>query len=666
MDNPGEGMGTNGDTGEGSVSQVQSDASGLTGKDLRDAETHSQRWRWLICVFLILMCLTVFHQVAHFGFVSLDDPDYVAENAYVQAGLTEGGVIWAFTTSWHGHWHPLTWLSHMLDCQIFGVRPGAHHLVNLFFHVASVIVLFLVWNSMTGRIWASGFVAAAFALHPLRVESVAWIAERKDVLSTFFWMLTIAAYVRYARRPSRNRMNWVLLAFGLGLMAKSMLITLPFVFLLLDYWPLCRLRGKGAAYDDGPRCDLNRQVGAGNLSVLDLLKEKIPLFVLVGVSCIISIWASRAGGSAVALAELSFPERLANGIVAYFVYLGKMVWPSGLICIYPHRPGGIPLWQWSGSAAVLLAALIGMLSGARRRPWLLVGGLWYLGTLLPVLGLAQAGPQAYADRYTYVPLIGISVILAWGCGELAQRSLRRKILLAAGAVMVLAAWSITTFYQVRYWRSSNALFSHAVAVMPGNYLAHNHLGADLSRRGELDQATEHYRQVVKLKPDHWAAFTNLGDALLRQGKPREAMDCFRQGLAIRDNANDHVLIGEMLAESGKSSEAIGHFRQALELNSRLVLVHFLWGTVLARQDRFDEAIEHWSRALKVDPTATHARLKRIANFGKGHPEAARKLFEMGHEVMRRQNARRMTLEHIEKAMSLMATPRRNEFRTNGF
>ena len=449
--------------------RLDSDTGESAHHDLPDVQSGGQLWRWLICVSLVVVCLIVFHQVARFGFVSLDDPDYVAENAYVQAGLTWRGAVWACTTFWHGHWHPLTWLSHMLDCQIFGVRPGAHHLVNLFFHVASAVALFLIWNAMTGHVWASGFVAAAFALHPLRVESVAWIAERKDVLSTFFWMLTLAAYVRYTRRPSRANMNWVLLAFGLGLSAKSMLITLPFALLLLDYWPLRRLRGKGAPHDKGLPGGFGRQVEAGGLSVLELVKEKIPLFVLVGASCIISIWASRGGGSAVALAELSFPDRLANGVVAYIVYLRKMVWPSGLICIYPYRAAGIPFWQWFGSAAVLLAALTGALTSARRRPWLLVGGLWYLGTLLPVLGLAQAGPQAYADRYTYVPLIGIFVILAWECSELTRRSLVRKVILAATAAAVLVAWSIATFFQVRHWRSSNALFSHAVAVMPATF-----------------------------------------------------------------------------------------------------------------------------------------------------------------------------------------------------
>ena len=566
---------------------------------------------WVLSVVLVVVCLIVFHQLPLSDFVSIDDPIHVAGNAHVRAGLTRSGFNWAFTTCQSGHWHPLTWLSYMLDCQIFGVDPGVHHLVNLLLHIAGTIVLFLVWNRMTSRMWAAAFVAAAFALHPLHVETVAWISQRNNVLSAFFWMLTLAAYVRYVHRPSRTNQALLVLPFALGLLAKSMLVTLPFVLLLLDYWPLGRLRVWTSLDANGPQPAPANHTPTGTLSLFDLIKEKFPLFALAAVSCIITYLAARQSGATVDLVELPLPARLANAVVTYGVYFRQTIWPRGLICFYPHPPGGIPFWHWFTSAALLLAALLGLIASARRRPWLLVGGLWYLGTLLPVIGIVKIGPQAFADRYTYIPLIGLFIIIAHQSPRLTKLPFVRPPLLAAAAIAILIAWGTASFFQTRHWSNTNALFTHAVAVSPDNPMARNHLGVDLLQRQEVDRAIEQFQEEIRLRPNHCRAYNNLGVAFVRKGKTTEALASFRRGLDAESNYTSHLHIGTVLAQRGQLTQAITHYQQALEIAPRIPFVHFVLGNTLAQQNRFDEALEHWTRALDLDPTFRPAR-DRIA------------------------------------------------------
>jgi hypothetical protein len=485
----------------------------------------------LICAALALAVLFAFEPIRHNQFINYDDYAYILDNQPVTNGLTRASVVWAFT-DYVGYWHPLAWLSHMLDCEVFGLNPVGHHFTSLLIHIASVGLLFGVLKRMTGALWPSAFVAAVFAIHPLRVESVAWVTERKDVLSVFFWMLTMAAYIRYVQRPYIGRYLLVFLTFALGLMAKPTLVTLPFVLLLLDYWPLGRFRGgdfrrvKAWPKSEGDGLDCQE------VSVYHLVLEKIPFFAL----SIVLICALVSTPHMVPTEFVPMKLRIANALVSYPRYIGKIIWPTNLVVFHTYPPT-IAMWQSIGAALLSVCATVLVISVSKSKPYLCIGWLWYLGTLVPVLGLVQAGHwPAIADRFTYLPSIGFSIMVAWGINGLFSKWRYRKIGMGVLATIVLAGLFPLTRAQVKRWQNSRVLFSHAVEVSENNYVAHNCLGMALQTEGELDEAIRQFRRVLQIKPDHLEARTNLGAALLAQGKAHDAIRCFREALRIKSDS----------------------------------------------------------------------------------------------------------------------------------
>ncbi len=459
----------------------------------RTKEREQQRTKkrlLIISLLLIIATFMAFWQVTHCDFINFDDPEYVTDNRHVQDGLTVEGILWAFTTGHAANWHPLTWISHMVDVQLFGLQPGWHHLTNLLFHLANTLLLFLVLNRMTKALWQSAFVAALFALHPLHVESVAWVAERKDVLSTFFWMLTMGMYVSYVARPGLTRYLTLLLCFALGLMAKPMLVTLPFVLLLLDYWPLQRLEQKKPPQEVRKPLSKDKKrtppVKAPVQPVdhwpliRPLLTEKIPLFVLAVLSSIVTYLVQHHGGAVESLEAFPPSARVANAFVSYSTYMVKMLWPTNLAVFYPH-PRWWPLWQVLGSVVLLIAITVLAIRGAKKRPYAAVGWLWYVGTLVPVIGVVQVGSQAMADRYTYIPLVGLFIIVAWAVPELLKKWPYRKEALIVLSALCLLCLFLVTWRQVGYWRNSIALYDHALEVTDANSLIHNNRGTAYSK-----------------------------------------------------------------------------------------------------------------------------------------------------------------------------------------
>ncbi len=596
-------------------------------------------------LLLALATLAVYWPARQFEYNNFDDQDYVSENPMVQQGLTVAGAKWAFTTGFAGNWHPVTWLSHMLDCQVFGVNPGAHHLVNVLFHILNTLLLFVVLKRMTGAEVRSALVAALFALHPLHVESVAWVAERKDVLSTFFGMLTVWAYARYAARPKAARYLPVLLFFALGLMAKPMLVTLPCVLLLLDYWPLGRLdharwatmprptsqfgpnsfgptperrapalhespnhtrqswssalRGRDAeapgSSSIAPRCSWSR-----------LVIEKLPLFLLALGSCVVTFFVQQKGGAVGTLEKFPLAMRLANSLITYVAYLGKMLVPAKLAAFYPY-PDGYPVWQVAGAGLVLVVVTALAVAWARRRPYLLVGWLWYLGTLVPVVGLVQVGVQSMADRYTYLPLIGPFVMVVWGVADLAAGCSWRRAALGAGAALALAGCLVVSSFQVQHWRSSVTLFRHALAVTTNNSLAHYNLAQALSMQGELKEPLEHYREALRIKPDYGVAHNNLGLTLVMLGKPTEATNHYAEAVRLSPaNAEAHYNYGLVLTSLGQPREAVAHLETVLRLTTNNCLAYHALGQARLALNQTNEAIAELTEALRLAPAYAEA------------------------------------------------------------
>jgi len=425
-----------------------------------------------VCAALSVVTFAVYCHVNSFEFISYDDPDYIYRNPNIQAGVTLGAVKWAFTDLDSANWHPLTWLSHILDWQLFGSNPAGHHLVNLVFHIANTLLLFLVLNKMTAAVWKSAFVAALFALHPLHVESVAWVSERKDVLSTFFWMLTMWAYLGYVKHPNVRRYLLVMLTFALGLTTKPMLVTLPFVMLLLDYWPLERIPAQEKKKQaQGP---LRRQI------LCRLVYEKVPFVILSAASSVITFAVQRGRYAMVSLTLLPLKYRIGNAFISYAEYMKKMLWPSNLAVFYPHAGRNVSVTYAVISACLLLSVTILIVRLSRNHRYLATGWFWYLGTLVPVLGLVQVGIQGMADRYTYVPLTGLLIIIAWGAPDLLAKLRHRKIILVWSATVAVSTMSLCTFFQLRHWENTLTLFEHALAVTDKNYIAMENLAWFLS------------------------------------------------------------------------------------------------------------------------------------------------------------------------------------------
>ena len=558
------------------------------------------RREFLLCMFLVLATLTVYWQAGSYEFVNIDDDTYVTENHQVHRGLTRENFIWAFTATDTANWHPLTWLSHMLDYQLYGLNPAGHHLTNVLLHSASTVVLFLVLLGMTGSRRRSAFVAALFALHPLHVESVAWVAERKDVLSTLFWMLTLWAYLAYTQRPGVRRYLLILLLFALGLMAKPMLVTLPSVLLLLDYWPLKRIE-LGQSADGLPAASQPSTIAEkSGVQAFRLILEKTPLFVLAAVSSVVTFIVQKSGGAVAALAVYPIKIRVANALVSYVSYMIKMIWPQNLAIFYPHPGHSLPMWQAVAAGLLLLLISIAVIRAGRRQPYLAVGWFWYLGTLVPVIGLVQVGAQAMADRYTYIPLIGLFIMVVWGVPELLARYHFQRTVLATLAIILLVTFTLVSKRQVRHWQNSLTLFQHAAEVTDDNYVAHDSLGNALAQQGMLDQAIIHYRESLRIKPNLVNTHNNLGVALLQQGEINRAMEQYYQALRLKpDSAETHNNLGVALFTVGELDQAIHHYLRAIKLDPSFGKAHNNLGNALARKGKLDEAISHYSRALEL-------------------------------------------------------------------
>jgi Flp pilus assembly protein TadD len=548
---------------------------------------------WAVCVYLILALGTfaVYCQVCSYDLVNFDDPIYVYKNQNVQSGITLDGIKWAFTTGHAGNWHPLTWLSHMLDCQLFGTDPGWHHLTNLLLHIANTLLLFAVFKRMTHALWQSAFVAAAFALHPLHVESVAWIAERKDVLSALFWILTMAAYLRYVKRPCVSRYCLVVASLILGLMAKPTLVTLPFVLLLLDYWPLDRIHLAGQT----PK----KARPSRKLSPQTLVVEKIPLFVIVLASSITTLIVQRRAGAMRQVENFGLTVRLANASISYLTYVTKMIWPRRLAMFYPHPGNSVSIFYAAFSIVVLVVITIGVLRYARSRRYLLTGWFWYLGTLVPMIGLVQVGSQAMSDRYSYLPLTGLFIIFAWGFPDLLAKWRYREYALRASAMILLLALSICAHFQQRYWKNSITLCEHALDVTKNNHKAHSCMVESLREQGRIEEAIWHASEAVRIKPDHIAALNGLGLSLDDAGRIDEAIICYRKALKINPKlAAAHVNLGVVLVKKRNFTEAVWHYNQALQKLDSVVVRRNL-ADALFKIGRFPEAIREYRKVLRV-------------------------------------------------------------------
>ena len=565
----------------------------------------------VICGALILGTLAVYWPALNSEFVDYDDLGYVSENPHVQGGLSWAKVHWAFTTGEQSNWHPLTWLSHALDCQLYGLKPFGHHFTNLLFHLANTLLLFWVLRRMTGATWSSAFVAALFAWHPAHVESVAWIAERKDVLSAFFWLLTMLAYVKYAQKTEGKRLaskvfyGLALLCFALGLMSKPMLVTLPFVLLLMDYWPLRRIYDlRFTIYDskNGERDGQDERFSTTSLG--GALLEKVPFFLLAAVSSWVTYLVQQKGGSV--STSLTFGARVANALVSYVRYLGKLFWPQNLSVLYPH-PGSWPLGLVMGAAAFILLASVGANVLWRRRPYLLVGWFWFLGTLVPVIGLVQVGVQSMADRYTYVPAIGVFVMVAWAVPELLTGLSWRRGALTTAAGMSLLGCLVVTSLQVGYWKNSETLFTRAVEVTDRNYLAYNNLGYYLSNQGKTDEAMTNYQKSLEINPNYEEAQNNLGHALAQKGRLQEAISHYEIALRIKPGlAEAHNNLGNALSDLGKQDEAIAHYLEAMRIEPENENAYNNLGIARAMQGRLDESTRLLTEATRLKPMDPNA------------------------------------------------------------
>jgi tetratricopeptide (TPR) repeat protein len=601
-------------------------------------------------VALVTLVAVLYGRVGGYEFITLDDRRYVLENPQVRQGLTWDSARWAFTSFHIANWHPLSWLSHMLDVELFGPEPGPAHLTNVVLHASNAVLLFLTLRFMTGAVWPCALVATLFAVHPLRVESVAWVSERKDVLSGLFWMLTMLAYAWYARRPALSRYLVVFAALALGLMSKPTLVTLPCVLLLLDVWPLRRWRLPGSR-SQGYVADAGSDPsGAGARPVHWLLLEKLPLLGLSAASSVVTVLAQQSGLAIGTLESVPMGARLANAAVAYVAYLWKTLWPANLAIIYPHpalisADAASTLLVPSIAAGLMLACVTFLvILSARRRTYLAVGWLWYLGTLVPMVGLVQVGSQAMADRYSYLPLLGIYIGIAWGLRDLLMRWPVRRPLLVGMSAALLAVYGAATWSQVGTWRNSLSVYEHAVRATENNYSAHSSLGLVLRSEGKLAEAEAHFQRAISIKPDYAFAHTNLGVVFELQNKLAQAAAQHEEALRIRpDYAKAHNNLGIVRSKQGRLAEAIARFERAVEIRPVYALAHTNLGAALIRRGDLVQAIAHLERAVRIQP-----------DYAKGHNNLG--------VALRNQGRLTEALDHFELAVRIdpsYAKARRN-------
>jgi tetratricopeptide (TPR) repeat protein len=635
--------------------QIRPDGQPASGNPV---DAHGRRTAVGVCVFLGAITLAVFGRTLRYNFVRLDDDKYVRDNPVVTGGLTFKGIGWALAHGSYDNWDPLTTISHMLDCQWYGLNAGGHHLTNVLLQAATAILLFLALRQMTGALWRSAFVAAVFAIHPLRVESVAWVSERKDVLSGLFFMLTLFFYAGYARRVTSGQpsprfgtagrcqvtgpenvmpasvwsrvtrhpslfysLAW--LFFALGLMSKVMLVTVPLVLLLLDYWPLNRFARSGRAGGiAGSGAGLKPQPVA-----LRLFIEKIPLLalaLLAGMAVVLV--QSRA---ILSLEQLSLPLRIGNALVSAVIYIGQMFWPAGLTVVYPYPVHGLPVWEGLSALLILSAVSVGALVWRRTHPYFWVGWLWYLVMLTPVIGLVQVGSQAHADRYTYLPQIGLYMALSWAAGTLfANWRLPRQVI---GSMMaaIIAALGVVGFIQTSYWRNSETLWTHALAVTPDNVPAHNNLGVILFEQGRVDEAIDHYRKALAIQPDWDKALENLGSALLQKGQVNAAITEYQKALSIApQSAKVRNYLGNAFLQAGRVDEAMENYRQAIQAGPTQPDGYYNLGRALEQSGNLQDAVRYYHEAVQRAPlNAEFLNHLGILYFRSGNPEAAIQQFQ---------------------------------------
>lgn len=567
----------------------------------KDTVSSRSRSDFPVYLLLLVLVLFVYAQTRTHDFINYDDETYITSNPRVTKGLNAQNMLWALTASWASNWHPVTWISHMMDIEIHGMNPGAHHFTSMLFHTLNAFLVFFLFRKMTGELWKSCFLAVVFAIHPLHVESVAWVAERKDVLSTFFGLITLWGYVRYVKNPGICRYGLILIFYSLSLMAKPMLVTLPFVFLLLDYWPLRRFDQDIPSEEKSWKRNYGLQSKAMQFSI-----EKIPLVVIALGSCFITILVQQRGGAVGAATMFPFWDRVANSLITYITYVKKFVWPFDLAVIYPY-PLSFPADKIILAGVLLAAVLILGFMGGKRFPYVIVGWLWYVGTLVPVIGLVQIGSQSMADRYTYFPLIGILIVITWVVPDLtAFRVHRRKLIFFA--MIFCVCMTLSAHVQTGYWKDSTRLFQHALDVTSGNWIANNNLGCALSQQGHAEQAIPYFQEALRINPEYDDARYNLGLAFVAGNRFNDAISQFSRILVTRPDDKDvHDRLGRIYGLQKRFDKAIDHFTRAIALDPYDAGVYNNIGIVYANQKDFRKAVIFFQKAIDINPDMSKAK-----------------------------------------------------------
>jgi protein O-mannosyl-transferase len=561
----------------------------------------------VICILLSILILAVYWKIQYHEFINYDDGRYITENINVKSGLSKDNLIWAFTQSHSANWHPITWLSHMLDAHFYELDPYGHHLTSLALHIANSLLLFLVLSRMTGAIWKSCFIASLFAFHPINIESVAWVSERKSVLSTLFWLLTMWTYINYTQKKSLTKYIIVFLFFLLGLMSKPMLVTLPFVLLLLDYWPLNRFKTL-------PSNTFNTSTKAiPKTNLLNLVFEKIPLLILAAASCTITLAAQKSWGAVVSLETVPLLSRISNALVSYLKYLEKMMWPKNFSIFYPYPADGFVFWKVLICGLTLTAITFISIKLIRKAPYFLVGWFWYLGTLIPVIGLVQVGQQAMADRYAYVPLIGVFIIIAWGLPDLLKNYLLKKKSLVFLTGIYFSVLMTSCWIQLQHWENSIKIFKHAIKVTdkkhPSFIAVYNNLGVVLIEQMKFEEALVNIKKAVNLQPNYAESHNNLGNALSGLNRFNDANIHYKTAINLKPNyAEAHNNLANSLNKKSNIDQAIIYYKKAIQLKPEYSEAHFNFGVALNKWNRYEEAIDHLQETIRLEPNFSRAHL----------------------------------------------------------
>ena len=595
---------------------------------------------YLIYIVLAIITFIAFEPVIHNGFINFDDDIYIYQNSHITSGLKVENIVWAFTNIHAYNYHPLTSMSHILDCQLYGLNPGAHHFTNLLIHIANALLLFTVLSRMTKRVWASAFVVALFALHPMHVESVAWASERKDTLSAFFWMLTLLFYSYYTERQRAGYYLSALLAFSLGLLSKPMVVTLPFVLLLLDYWPLGRF-----------------QTGQVGRRVI----EKIPFFAISAILSFVTYMVQRKVELVKTLSSYSLPWRIENAIVSYVIYIGKMFWPVRMSIFYPHPQGSIPLWQAGGAILILLVITFLALWKLRQKPYIAVGWLWFLGTLVPVIGIFQVGLQGYADRYSYIPYIGLFIIIVWTVSDIPAQSNWRKVIFCLSAVIIFSALGVKTWIQAGYWHNNESLYKHSIDAVENNWWAHEMLGNAYVSMDSGGQAVIEYKQTLQIDPENVGVQHSLARVYLETGDANEAVKLYEnfllplpQEINEPDAANEslspnlfsktHSVVEQMyintntdfaiaLARQGNIDEAARRYKEVLRISPDSLTAHRNLGDIFYQKGQIDRAVKQYAAVIQLEPNSA-AEYKQLARAlgHSGRLEESAKICQMIYQL----------------------------------